>query len=419
MFVAPLFEEIGKPSLMQASYAEIERVHGASHEGGTSPSGSVNIPDFRAYIHVPFCASRCGYCDFNTYTPGELASGLNPSTWEQAVLKEITAAEQMLNTTGGTFPISSIFFGGGTPSLVGADMLSRIVEELRGTFGLTVDCEITTEANPESTSYDFFADLVHSGFTRVSLGMQSYSRRVLRFLDRKHDPERAIQAVHQAHKAGLEHISLDIIYGTPGETDSDVYETVSAVVQTPVDHVSAYSLIVEDNTALARRMTKDNIDPVEDDCMAHRFMVIDELLDAHDFSWYEVSNWAKKNGQCQHNVGYWTGDNWWGFGPGAHSAIGTQRWWNVKHPGTYNRTIDQSFFPIAGGENLQFTELMTESLMTRLRVRQGIPVLWLSTEQKRVLDYYEQQNLVEYDSQMVRVTRSGRLLADKIIRDLL
>ena len=244
---------------------------------------------FGVYVHVPFCASRCGYCDFNTYTPGELGSSASPASWLDAMRRELDLAARVL---GEPPPADTVFVGGGTPSLLGADGLAAVLDAIRSSLGLARDAEVTTEANPESTSAAFFDGLFAAGYTRVSLGMQSVAMHVLRVLDRTHTPGRALAAAAEARAAGLAHLNLDLIYGTPGEREQDLLASLRAVVDAGVDHVSAYSLIVEDGTALARRVRGGELPMPDDDVLADRYELIDEVLSGNGFSWYEVSNWA-------------------------------------------------------------------------------------------------------------------------------
>ena len=232
--------------------------------------------------------------------------------------------------------MSTVFVGGGTPSLVGAGPLTALLDAVRDRFGLTPDAEVTTEANPESTDPALLGRLREAGYTRLSLGMQSTSTRVLRILDRTHTAGRALDVVGWARSAGFEHVNLDLIYGTPGETDAEFADSLLAAVDSGVDHVSAYSLIVEPGTRLARQVRTGALPMPDDDVLADRYLQADAALTAAGFSWYEVSNWARDAGaRCRHNLAYWTGGDWWGVGPGAHSHVGGVRWWNVKHPAAY------------------------------------------------------------------------------------
>jgi len=354
----------------------------------------VPAPPFGVYVHVPFCAARCGYCDFNTYTASELAgSGASPDGWLEAVLRELALAA----STVGARPVDTVFVGGGTPSLIGAERLGAVLAEIRSTFGLADGAEVTTEANPESTSPAFFAGLVESGFTRVSLGMQSAAPHVLRVLERRHTPGRAVEAAREARAAGLAHVNLDLIYATPGETDADLAASLDAVLAAGVDHVSAYALIVEDGTAMARRVARGELPAPDDDVAAARYEQIDDRLTAAALRWYEVSNWAASDAAaCRHNLGYWLDGDWWGLGPGAHSHLAGTRWWNVKHPARYAAALAAGESPAAGREELTAAEQHTERVMLRLRLASGLPLSLLDADGRRAAARAVADGLLEW-----------------------
>jgi len=372
---------------------------------------------FGIYVHVPFCAARCGYCDFNTYTASELSgSGASPEGWFEAVCRELERAAEAV----GERPVDTVFVGGGTPSLLGAERLGAVLAEIRSTFGLADGAEVTTESNPESTSPEFFAGLVDAGFTRVSLGMQSAAQHVLAVLDRRHTPGRAVAAAREARAAGLAHVNLDLIYATPGETDDDLRASLDAVLDAGVDHVSAYSLIVEDGTALARRVARGELPAPDDDVAAARYEMIDDRLAAAGMRWYEVSNWATDApAECRHNLGYWLDGDWWGLGPGAHSHVDGVRWWNVKHPARYASMLAAGEAPEAGREELTADERQTERVMLRLRLASGLPLGLLDAAGRAVAERAVADGLLVRDGDAVVLTRPGRLLADAVVRDLL
>lgn len=372
---------------------------------------------FGLYLHVPFCASRCGYCDFNTYTAGELGSSTSPAAWAQAVRGELEAAAAHL---GPVRPVDTIFVGGGTPSLLGAGGLADLLDAVRASFTLAPDAEITTESNPESTSPEFFAGLRAAGFTRISLGMQSAAPHVLAILDRRHTPGRAVAAAREAAAAGFEHLNLDLIYGTPGETDDDLAASLDAVLSVPVDHLSAYALIVEDGTAFARKVRRGDVPMPDDDVLAARYEMIDARLSAAGLTWYEVSNWARsQQAVCRHNEAYWRSDDWWGIGPGAHSHVNGVRFWNQKHPATYAASVAAGTLPIGDFELLSAEDVHTESVMLALRMRTGLARDELSaTERARAQGAVGDGLLAVVDDSYV-LTDRGRLLADGVIRDIL
>ncbi|HZQ31617.1 MAG TPA: radical SAM family heme chaperone HemW [Mycobacterium sp.] len=369
---------------------------------------------FGVYAHVPFCATRCGYCDFNTYTPSELG-GANPDGWLAALRTELTLATARV----GARHVDTVFVGGGTPSVLGAERLAAVLDAVRDNFELAPDAEVTTEANPESTSPELFDALLAAGYTRVSLGMQSMAPHVLAVLDRVHSPGRAAAAAKEALAAGFRHVNLDLIYGTPGESDDDLVRSVDAAVGAGVDHVSAYALVVEDGTALARRVRRGEISAPDDDVLAGRYELVDAYLADAGFDWYEVSNWSRPGGECRHNLGYWNGGQWWGAGPGAHGFLDGTRWWNVKHPKAYAAQLTQAALPVAGCEQLAEDAAHTEQVMLSIRLRSGLPTAALTeTEQSRAAKAIDDGLLVRDDDRLV-LTDRGRLLADAVVRALL
>lgn len=392
---------------------------------GAPPARDPAAP-FGIYLHVPFCSTRCGYCDFNTYTAGELGSATSPVDWERAAAIEIDRAAEALAGTGTLPAVNTVFVGGGTPSLVGAEVLVGMVERIDSTFGLAPGAEVTTESNPDSTSPEFFERLRDGGYTRISLGMQSTASHVLRILDRTHTPGRPQEAAAEARRAGFEHVNLDVIYGTPGETDDDLARTLDAVIGAGVDHVSAYSLIVEDGTALARRIRRGELPGTDDDVLADRYEQMTERLERAGFHWYEVSNFATgKSGYCRHNLGYWRGGDWWGIGPGAHSHVAGARWWNLKHPARYAAACDAGELPVAGGELLDPEDRHIERIMTGLRLAEGLPDHAFSADEKRRADEQVTAGLLlrRPDDALggpgYALTERGRLLADGVVRDVL
>ena len=369
------------------------------------------------YLHVPFCASRCGYCDFNTYTAGELGSSASPDSWFEAVGRELDHAAALMTPAR---PVSTIFVGGGTPSLLGGDGLAGLLDAVRSRFDLADDAEITTESNPESTSPEFFARLLEAGFTRISLGMQSAAPHVLTTLDRTHTPGRAVAAAREAAAVGFAHINLDLIYGTPGETDADLDASLDAVLATPVDHVSAYALIVEDGTALARRIRRGELPAPDDDVLASRYQRIDERLGDNGFEWYEVSNWARSAAaECRHNLSYWYSHDWWGIGPGAHSHVHGVRWSNVKHPARYASTLADGTLPVATHEVLTTADRHVESVMLTARCRSGLRRELLSGVEVSCAEELVARELLRPTGDAWVLTDRGRLLADAVVRDIL
>ncbi|MGW5717402.1 radical SAM family heme chaperone HemW [Amycolatopsis sp. NPDC003865] len=375
---------------------------------------------FGVYVHVPFCATRCGYCDFNTYTAGELDSGSSPQSWLDGLRRELELAARVLVVPPAA---DTVFVGGGTPSLLGADGLASVLDAVRDVFGLAPDAEVTTESNPESTSPEFFAGIREAGYTRVSLGMQSAAPHVLKILDRVHTPGRPGQAAAEARAAGFEHVNLDVIYGTPGERPDDLLSTLDAVLAAGVDHVSAYALIVEEGTALARRVRRGELPAPDDDVLAADYEMIDATLSAAGLRWYEVSNWAADDAaRCRHNLGYWRGDDWWGAGPGAHSHVGGVRWWNVKHPARYAALLAAGDSPAGGLEVLTDDDQHLERIMLELRVAEGLPLDVLDEPGLAEARAAAAEGLLDPSALDSRgravLTDRGRLLADGVVRRL-
>jgi oxygen-independent coproporphyrinogen-3 oxidase len=378
---------------------------------------SAGSAPFGVYVHVPFCASRCGYCDFNTYTATELGGGASQAEYAATAAAELKLAAKVL---GGQPGAQTVFFGGGTPTLLPAADLVGLLRRVDDTLGLKPGAEVTTEANPESVTPESLAQLRAGGFTRISFGMQSARRHVLAVLDRVHSPGRAEAAVAEARAAGFEHVNVDLIYGTPGESESDWGASLEAAVATGADHVSAYSLIVEPGTRLATRVTRGELPEPDDDVLADRYALAEEVLGAAGFEWYEVSNWARNSAaQSKHNLLYWTGANWWGIGPGAHSHVGGVRWWNVKHPRDYAARLASSRSPAAGREVLTADDKRVERVMLAIRLRDGLPLADLDDAGRAAALQASADGLLEPASlAQGRAVLSfrGRLLADAVVR---
>ncbi len=394
-------------------------------DGALPPAAleAVGRRGFGVYVHVPFCAARCGYCDFNTYTPAELAAGApagsapggHVEAYLTAVRAELRLAARVLADARPS-RVDTVFVGGGTPTVLPVDALAGILEWVDETFGLAADAEVTTEANPETVDPARLRRLRQAGFTRVSLGMQSAAAHVLAVLERRHTPGRATAAAVEAREAGFDHVNLDLIYGTPGERPEDFAASLAAVVDAGVDHVSAYALTVEEGTALAARVRRGELPPPDDDEAADRYLAADRLLSQAGFAWYEVSNWARTpDARCRHNLLYWTGGDWWGVGPGAHSHVGGVRWWNVKHPTTYAARLAEGRSPGHGREVLTAEQRRMEEVMLRLRLVEGMPTAGLPPA---AVDQAVRDGLLDAEAAVrgrAVLTLRGRLLADAVI----
>lgn len=379
--------------------------------------------DFCIYVHIPFCAVRCGYCDFNTYTAHELGSGSSQDTYAAAASAELEFGAGVLRTSGlPSREVSTVFFGGGTPTLLPAADLASVLSTIRTTWGLREGAEVTTEANPDSVTPESLATLAQAGFTRVSFGMQSAVPHVLKTLDRTHRPERVGQAVQWAREAGLD-VSVDLIYGTPGESLADWRTSLETALSYEPDHISAYALIIEDGTRLAAQIRRGEVPDIDDDDHADKYLLAEELLTAAGFQWYEVSNWSRSEAtRCRHNMAYWKGADWWGAGPGAHSHVGGLRWWNVKHPAAYQQRVDAGVSPAAGRETPDEQARLLERTMLLTRIVDGLPTSELPASGRQAVAGLIADGLVEGPEAVrgtVIATLRGRLLADTIVRRLL
>ncbi|MFD7308821.1 radical SAM family heme chaperone HemW [Promicromonospora sp. NPDC059942] len=424
------------------------------------PSGPVaTAQPFGVYVHVPFCTVRCGYCDFNTYTASELGGGANQAAYATTALREVSLARQVLSDAGRSpAAVSTVFFGGGTPTMLPAEDLARVLTGIREAWGLADGVEVTTEANPDSVTPESLRVLADAGFTRVSFGMQSAVPHVLATLERTHDPLRIPDVVRWARDAGLD-VSLDLIYGTPGESLDDWRTSVEAALATGVDHVSAYALVVEPGTKMAAQVRRGEVTLPDEDDQAAKYELADDLLTAAGLRWYEVSNWSRPGHECRHNVGYWRGDDWWGVGPGAHSyvsapdpasdaAVGDTtdgdeppagvRWWNVKHPRAYATRLEAGHSPGAGRELLTREEAHLERVMLGVRLREGLDLGVLSAQGRTAVAGLVARGLLDGHAALgvgaagsgtpggspgagtarAVLTRRGRLLADAVVRDL-
>ncbi len=376
---------------------------------------------FGIYLHVPFCATRCGYCDFNTYTAADLGGGATREAYPAQAAAEIRLAARMLRGPDGPPQVATVFVGGGTPTLLTPTELGGLLTVIRSELGLAADAEVTTEANPESVDAAAIEQLRAVGFTRISFGMQSARAHVLGVLDRTHSPGRAGQCVAWAQAAGFEHVNLDLIYGTPGESDADWSESLAVAVAAGPDHISAYSLIVEDGTRLAARIGRGELPAPDPDVLADRYLMAEQALSTAGFTWYEVSNWARGDAaRCRHNLLYWTDGDWWGIGPGAHSHRDGVRWWNVRHPRDYAQRLAAQESPEAGREVLTKHQRQLEYVMLGLRLRAGLPVHRVP-DADAALHRAAADGLLEpaalADGHAV-LTLRGRLLADAVVRDL-
>lgn len=372
---------------------------------------------FHAYVHIPFCAVRCGYCDFNTYTSKELR-GVSQDEFHVPLIQEVALSKQLLSTWA--IPdrkLTTIFFGGGTPSMFEASQISQIIDSLRASFGLSDDIEITLEANPEGLDYLKLEELRTAGVNRISLGVQSFDQQVLDVLDRVHSRDKVIAAVTKARELGFR-VSIDLIYGAPGESLESWRSTLEQAIELGVEHVSAYSLIVEDGTAIARKIARGELVEVDEDLNADKYLLTEELLGQAGLSNYEVSNWGNPS---LHNQAYWQSQDWWGYGPGAHSHISGARFWNQKHPATYTAALAKGS-PAAGFEYLDPRTQQEEQLLLMLRTDRGVSsalLRELGVPNELVANAIASGLLQLGPGGQLRATLSGRLLVDGLVLDFL
>lgn len=371
----------------------------------------VNKP-FSLYVHVPYCSKRCGYCDFNTYTPSELDREDQIESWLNSAVKEIELARRVLKEE---LTIDTIFFGGGTPSLLDSNTVDNFIQSVKSNFKLKPGLEITIEANPDSITEEKSQRWLNSGINRVSIGMQSSTKEVLRKLDRTHNPDNVSHSVDILKKSGFNNFSLDLIYGTPGESLNDWENSLKDAIALNPPHISAYSLVIEPGTKMGAQLNRGEISQVNDDEAADKYQLADEMLNKNNYSWYEISNWAKKDKECKHNLNYWLGNNWWGIGPGAHSHVNGVRWWNHKLPKVWRELLEKQNSPALAREVLSEDQIKSEQIMLLSRLRTGLGNQEL--DENRIENLIANQ-LATLDANKIVLTLKGRLLADEVFRQL-
>ena len=375
------------------------------------------------YIHIPYCIKRCGYCDFNTYTPAELkiSTGLEQisNSYIDLLLQEIDSVREQIV---GEITVPSIFFGGGTPSLMQPNDIGRVILKIKNEFDLPVNSEITLECNPDTVTKDSLENFKKVGINRVSFGMQSAVPHVLATLDRTHKPENLAQATTWANEVGISEISVDLIYGTPGESITDWQTSIDSALALPITHISAYALIIEEGTKLAAQIKRGEVTEVDDDLVADKYLIADKAFKEAGFEWYELSNWSKPGSESKHNMAYWNGDNWWGAGPGAHSHLDGKRFWNVKHPNLYKERIQNKQSAVADSEVLKKDQIESERLMLLLRLPSGIEKQTLNQIQLSELSEFVESGHLDranWNQGRASLTLNGRLIADRILRKIL
>ncbi|MCL2422370.1 MAG: radical SAM family heme chaperone HemW [Micrococcales bacterium] len=397
----------------------------APDDGALPPhvADGASQPVFGVYVHVPFCATRCGYCDFNTYTVDQTGSA-SLAGYARSVAQEVELAARVL--TDAQVParqVATVFFGGGTPTLLPVGDLAAVLDTVRSTWGLAPNAEVTVEANPDTVTAQSLAALAAAGFTRVSFGMQSAVPHVLATLGRSHDPDQVPRVVRWAREAGLR-CSVDLVYGTPGESLKDWACSVAAALDMGVEHLSAYALTVEPGTAMGGQVQRGALPAPDVDLQAQMYEIVDDAASAAGLHWYEISSWSTPGDECRHNLGYWHGEDWWGIGPGAHSHVGGVRWWNAKHPRTWADALAHGRSPAAGRETLRPDQGVAERIMLEVRLRDGLPLTVLSPAARQAVAGLIADGLAEPSAALRRqspavvLTRTGRLLADRVVRAL-
>ena len=391
---------------------------------------------FEVYIHVPFCIRRCGYCDFNTYTAIDMGAGASRGNYANMVIREMSIVRDWQIAHGIDEPeAATVFFGGGTPTILKASDLVAMLNAVRDTWGIAENAEITTEANPDTVNADYVKELADGGFNRISFGMQSAVPSVLKTLDRTHTPANVAAGVAAANAAGMRS-SVDLIYGAPGESLDDWRTSVRTAIDLGVNHISAYALTVAPNTKMGRQIAAGTLPTPDDDDEATKYEIADDLLGAAGLEWYEISNWARPGYESQHNLGYWRNVDWAGLGPGAHSHYGNVlgveqsapeektetvktsglRSWDIAHPRMWGQAINAGDVPWSGSERISKEENLEEIIMLGLRMREGLDLSRLgNTADMARIQPMEDEGLIVIRDGRVIPTRTGRLLNDTII----
>lgn len=389
---------------------------------------------FEVYVHVPFCLRRCGYCDFNTYTATDMGAGASRGNYANMVVREMRLVRDWQREHGIDEPAAStVFFGGGTPTVLRAADLVKMLDAIRELWGIADDAEITAEANPDTVNADYVKELADGGFNRISFGMQSAVPSVLKTLDRTHTPANVAAGVEAANAAGMRS-SVDLIYGAPGESLDDWRTSVSTAIDLGVNHISAYALTIAPHTKMGRRIAAGTLPTPDDDDEANKYEIADDLLSAAGLEWYEISNWARPGYESRHNLGYWRNVDWAGLGPGAHSHYNRcladssgetgettssplgLRSWDIAHPKLWGQSIIDGKVPWDGSERISHEEHLEETIMLGLRLRGGLDLALLGdTVDMTRIRPMENEGLITIHGGRVVPTRTGRLLNDTVI----
>lgn len=366
------------------------------------------------YIHIPFCKQACHYCDFHFSTSFKHKGAL-----VDALCKELALRKNEVNA-----PLKTIYFGGGTPSILTASELQQIFDSIDKNYSVEKEAEITLEANPDDLSEEKLKDLAQTKINRLSIGVQSFFEVDLQLMNRAHNATEAVQSIQLA-KNYFDNISIDLIYGIPGMSPTRWKKNIDTALQLGIPHISAYALTVEPRTALKKFIDTGKIKPVDDEVAKLHFEILNEQLKKAGFVHYEFSNFGKPSYFSQNNLSYWYGKPYLGIGPAAHSYNGKQRSWNIAHNLKYIQKIQQNLFP-QQKETLSLTDRYNEFVMTRLRIREGIPLAELEEkfgESLRIYLLKEAQSLIEkgmlrHENDFLHIAEKGKFLADGISADL-
>jgi len=368
------------------------------------------------YIHIPFCKQACNYCDFHFSTSMKMKSSFVKALLQEIELRKGELAKETL---------SSIYIGGGTPSLLSSSELNAIFEKLKACFTISVDAEITLEANPDDLTFDKIEDLKQSPINRLSIGVQSFRDEDLRFMNRAHSADEALKSIKMCQQAGFNKLSIDLIYGTPGMTNEDWRSNLLTCFNLNVPHVSSYALTVEENTALYHQIAQYKTAPVSEKQSAEQFEILMQEMHKQGYEQYEISNFCKPNSYSRHNSSYWKKDHYLGLGPSAHSFIGNKRLWNVSNNVKYIKSLSDNILPIQE-EELSVQDQYNEYVMTSLRTIWGCSMNYLTENFSDELVHYFKEEVGKYlmSADVIEIegiytlTSKGKLLADGIASDL-
>jgi putative oxygen-independent coproporphyrinogen III oxidase len=359
------------------------------------------------YVHIPFCLTRCGYCDFNTYAGLDHLSG--------RYVEALTAEGDLWAGEWGSDMFASLFLGGGTPTTLPVPAIQRLLGRFGATFAFDPHAEITAEANPDTVDVRYLSELRDSGVNRLSIGIQSFDPFVLEALERIHSADAARAAYSAARQAGFENVTLDLIYGANGESLDSWRRTLGEAIQLEPDHLSCYALTIEHATALGRKVAAGQVPPPDPDLQAEMYDAACEQLAGAGYEHYEISNWARPGRRSVHNMGYWEGRPYLGLGAGSHSFRSGRRWWNVRPPQQYLAEVEAGRRPVGGSEAIGQSERRMEQLLLGLRVADGVPADWIDAERATA---FVDDGLAERRNGRIALTDRGMFVANELVLEL-